>query len=158
MKKRLRQMFLVMAMLHAAAAHAEPTVKLSPATNDFVVGNTYRIQIMMQGFPVTEGGGVSLEFNPAMLQVANVQVDNATWGFVNRNGEIDNDSGKVSDIVFSDFSGVSGTAAIATVEVKPLKPGRSLLKLSPSMLNPFASGGEPIEVTLGSAQVMSKKR
>jgi hypothetical protein len=158
MKTGWKGWVLAMAALHVGAALAEPLVQLTPDKNEFAVGNTYSVQVMMEGFPQTEGGGVSLSFNPAMLQVTKVQVDSGTWTFVNRNGEIDNQAGLVSDIVFSNFSGVSGNAAIATIEFKAIKPGRSQLTLAGSTLNPFAGGGQPIEVAFGNAQVMIKKR
>ena len=104
MKTGLQQVLLVLVALQGGTAVADPTVKLVPETADFVAGNSYSVQLVMEGFPVTEGGGVNLAFNPSMLQVTDVQVDSETWGFVNHTGEIDNDSGRVSDIVFSDFS------------------------------------------------------
>ena len=139
-------------VLLSGIAQAEPMVRLTPEKNDFLADGTYRLQVVIEQFPRIEGGGLNLQFNPSVLNVVSVQVDNGAWGFVSRNGEIDNEAGQVTDIVFSSFPGVSGNAAIATIEIKAIKPGRSLLKLSESMLNPFASDGESVQVTFKDAQ------
>lgn len=152
MKKTLPGLLFCSGVLLAGIAQAEPMVRLTPEKNDFVTGGTYTLQMVIEQFPRTEGGGLNLQFNPSVLNVVGVQVDNKAWSFVSRNGEIDNEAGEVTGVVFSSFPGLSGNATIATIEIKAIKPGRSLLKLSESMLNPFASDGESINVTLKDAQ------
>jgi hypothetical protein len=152
MKKELQVFLLFSGVLLSGIAQAEPMVRLTPEKNDFVAGGTYTLQVVIEQFPRTEGGGLNLQFNPSVLNVVGVQVDNDAWGFVSRNGKIDNEAGRVTDVVFSSFPGISGNAVIAIIEIKAIKPGRSLLKLSESMLNPFAGDGEPIDVTLKNAQ------
>ena len=72
---------------------------------------------------------------------------------MNRKGVTDNDKGKVSDILFSNYLGVSGDAALATITLQAVLRGKSNLGLSESELNPFASGGKKIEVVFGKSAV-----
>lgn len=133
--------------LLAGNAWAEPTVGLSEEKIKASVGEAIAVDIVMTGFPTTEGGGVTLEFNPDVIRIISVQLNEVAWNFVRREGVVDNEAGQVKDLLFSSFSGVSGAAVIATVTLEGLKKGRSQLKLVESSLNPFASGGQSLDVT-----------
>ena len=132
----------------ATAALAEPTVGFSASRIKAGVGETITIQIVMSDFPTTEGGGLTLRFNPSVVRVVDVEIDSATWNFVTRDGVIDNDKGRVKDLLFSSFSGVAGDAVVATVTLETLGRGRSRLKLVESGLNPFGSGGNSLDVAI----------
>lgn len=121
------------------------------------VGEQFSLDVLMSDFPTTEGGGLVLHFNPKVVRVTNVSVDDNVWSFVTRNGDIDNDEGTVSDILFSDFRGVTGNAKIATIEFETLKRGRSQLKFEESTTNPFASNGENIAVTFESSIIRVRR-
>ena len=49
--------------------------------------------------------------------------------------------------MFSSFGGVSGDAVIATVTLETIALGRSRLKIVESKKNPFAGGGQPLDVS-----------
>jgi len=121
------------------------------------VGERFSLDVLMSDFPTTEGGGLVLRFNPRVVRVTNVSVDDGVWSFVNKNGDIDNDKGKVSDILFSNFRGVTGDAKIATIEFEAIHKGKSRIRLKESASNPFAGGGENITVEFKSAKIRIRR-
>ena len=142
--------FITLAVLIAAPSivlSADPVVAFSPSKARLSDNETVTVDIVMQDFPVSEGGGVSLKFNPAIIRVTGVELDTVNWNLAGKTGAIDNEAGVVADILFSNFKGVSGAATIATVEFQAIKSGKTQLKLTESSLNPFASGGSHIPVT-----------
>ncbi len=122
------------------------------------VGEQFSLDVLMTDFPTTEGGGVVLSFNPKVVQVTSVSVDGTVWGFVNRNGEIDNDNGGVSGILFSDYRGVAGNAKIATIQFESIHKGKSRIRLEESADNPFASDGANIAVKFKSTKIRVRRQ
>jgi hypothetical protein len=135
-------------LLASSGVQAVPTVGFNESTVKAGLGETITLDIVMADFPTTEGGGLTLEFNPKVIQVNGVELNDGLWSFATRSGAVDNDKGKVTDLLFSSFAGVSGTAVIATVTLEIVGKGRSQLTLIESQLNPFASDGRPLDVTL----------
>ena len=129
-------------------AGAAPTVGFSESKIRSAAGQTITVDIVMTGFPTTEGGGLTLTFNPDVVQVIGVELNAAAWSFATRDGIVDNANGRISDLLFSSLAGVAGDALIATVTLETIATGRSRLKLVESQLNPFASGGELLDMTL----------
>lgn len=134
-------------------ANAEPGVALSESVIKSKVGRTVSVDLVMSDFAMTEGGGVDMYYNPALVQVNSVTVDGATWGFASKNGNIDNTNGVVSGILFSDYQGVAGDAKIATIELEFVSKGRGWIALDASGDNPFASNGEPMAVTFNHTNI-----
>ena len=141
----------------ALTVQAEPAVGFSSDKIKVKAGETITVDIVMTGFPTTEGGGLTLTFDPQILRVVHVAPNSETWEFVAQDGITDNSSGNVSDILFSSYQGVTGNAAVATVTLSALKPGRSVLNLSESGLNPFASNGERLQISTTAAVVLVHK-
>ena len=137
---------LPLLLLMTAGAWAEPTVALSEAKINAGVGDTIVVDIVLNDFPTTEGGGVTLKYNPSVVRVVGVELNEAAWNFVTRSGVIDNDRGRVTDLLFSSFQGASGDVVVATITLETLRKGRSRLKLFGSKLNPFAGGGQRLDV------------
>ena len=121
-----------------------PTVALSSKEVSAEVGETFTLDITMSDFPTSEGGGVTVRFDANMLTVSNVAINSEVWNFVNKDGVIDNDSGVVSDILFSNYKGVSGDSNVATITFQAKNSGSSKINLEGSLVNPFASNGEKI--------------
>ncbi len=117
-------------------------------------GETFTLDITANDFVTSEGGSVTLRFNPAVLQAAYVNVDTGVWDFVNKNGQINNAEGKVSDILFSSYQGVSGNARIATVEFRAINKGATEIILTESSANPFASNGQEMAVSFKTSSVI----
>jgi len=132
-----------------------PSVILSDSDIDILKGDTFSLDITTKDFPASEGGGISLHFNPALLQVAAVDIDGTVWDFTNKDGQIDNTQGIVSDILFSSYQSVTGDVKIATVEFKSIEKGMSEITLEASSNNPFASDGQNMLVTFTTTNVSS---
>lgn len=127
-RKHFTMVLLLIAPLLARAA--DPTIGFNPSRVTATAGETVSVDITMQDFPLTQGGGIRLTYNPSVLQVSDVAMNDSTWNFVTKVGSIDNQNGVISDILFSNFSGVSGAANIATVQFEVIKNGNSQLRLT----------------------------
>lgn len=121
-----------------------PTVALSSKEVSAEVGDTFTLDITMSDFPVSEGGGVTVRFDANMLTVSGVVINSEVWNFKSRDGVIDNISGVVPDILFSNYDGVSGDSNVATITFQATNSGSSKINLEGSLINPFASNGEKI--------------
>jgi hypothetical protein len=156
---KLHSKLLALFLLCASnVAIADPTVAFDSRRTKVDVGDTFTITILMKGFPEIEGGGLSLRFNPNTLRVVNVHIQNNVWRFVNRNGDINNTRGTVTNILFSSFEGVEGDAPIASIDFEAIHKGMSTLELTGSTANPFASSGSVIPVIYDTARVHVRDR
>jgi hypothetical protein len=127
-----------------------------PKDSGLGLHRTLAVNIVGRSFDkITEGGGVSLQFNPLLVRVVSVTVDANTWEFFTQNGTINNTAGRVDDILFASFAGRSGDFPIATVNFETLALGTTQLSLTESALNPFASGGQPLPVTFQPGSISS---
>lgn len=130
------------------------TVRFEPSSQVVNLGDVFSMDIVGEDFTsITEGGGLNLSFDPAVLKVNSVALDSATWEFLTNTGSINNIGGTVNDMVFASFSGQSGNFDIGTVFFTALSLGTSNLGLTPSPVNPFAGGGVLLPVTLTDGQV-----
>ena len=125
-------------------ASSKPTVALTSEQVNVTVGETFTLDITMSDFPTSEGGGVTIQFDPSILYVSNVTINSEVWNFVNRVGEIDNNAGVISDILFSSFSGISEDSSVATITFNAIGSGNSQISLETSSINPFSSNGSEI--------------
>ncbi len=131
----------------------DSVVSLSSSKVNVGDGEFFTLDVTASDLESSEGGSVTVNYDPALLEVSSVNVDTSAWNFVNKNGQIDNESGSVTDIVFSSYQGVSGDAVLATVEFKAIAKGSSSITLTASAVNPFASNGEAISVLYEAANV-----
>ena len=125
-------------------ASSKPTVALTSEQVNATVGETFTLDITMSNFPTSEGGGVTVKFDPSILNVSNVTISSEVWNFVNRAGEIDNNAGVISDILFSSFNGISEDSNVATITFSAISSGNSQISLETSSINPFSSNGSEI--------------
>ena len=123
---------------------SRPTVSLTSEQVSADVGDVFTLDITMSHFPTSEGGGVTVHFNPDMLNVSNVVINSEVWNFVNKAGTIDNNAGTVSDILFSSFSGISEDSSVATMTFNAISGGNSQISMTTSAINPFSSNGSEI--------------
>ena len=144
-------------LMMSATVSAETGVSLSQSTIKSRAGSTLSVDVLMSDFPNTEGGGIEVHYNPDLVKVNSVVVDESTWTFVNRNGDIDNSAGTVTGIVFSNFGGVSGNARIATIELEFVANGKGSIVLSESDNNPFASNGEALAVNFNPTRIQVRR-
>jgi len=122
------------------------TVTTDPLNSTEGLNSIFTIDVVGEGFPITEGGGFNLAYDPSILNVNSVSIDGAFWTFVNVLGTIDNVLGTLSEVQVSDFSfpGISGDFIVATIEFHAVGLGTSNLTLTNSVGNPWAYDGSPI--------------
>ena len=123
---------------------SKPTVALTSEQVSADVGDVFTLDITMSNFPTSEGGGVTIHFNPDMLNVRNVAINSEVWDFESRAGTIDNNAGTVSDILFSNYRGVSEDTTVATITFNAISAGNSQISMETSPINPFSSNGSEI--------------
>ena len=160
MIKKMNVLITIFLLAFATLANAGGSISFSNSKVQSQVGESFSLDVLMSGMPMIEGGGIVLHFDPTLIEVTNVTVDNIVWRFVNNNGEINNDEGSVTDILFSSFRGVSGDAKIATVEFKSLakKRKRGVISMTESTTNPFASAGQNISVSFEPAKIAVRRK
>jgi len=146
----------VLALVVGFNAWAEPTVSFSESKIVTGINETITVDIVMSDFPTTEGGGLTIKYNSDVLQIVDVELNDAAWNFASQEGKLKNDKGRLRHLLFSSFSGISGDAVIATVTLEAIAEGRSRLKLVQSKKNPFASGGQPLDVSFNKSVVRVK--
>ena len=133
---------------------SKPTVALSTEQVNASVGDVFTVDIAMSNFPVSEGGGVTVKFDATMLNASDVSINTGSWNFVNQVGNIDNNAGVISDILFSSYQGVDGDSLIATITFSAIASGSSQIMLEGSAINPFASNGDKIAASFTSTNVV----
>ena len=118
------------------------------------IGDRIEIEISMDDFPATEGGGISISFNPKVIRVDRVEIDPA-WDFATRSGVIDNQSGSIADILFTSFSSPQGSVRGATINASVVGIGKNPIGIVESQTNPFASAGQrfPIDFEVNTFEV-----
>lgn len=148
---------ILAAVLAASSAHAA-TVSFSSPNVNVLAGDTFSIDVL-GNFTVDEaieGGGLNLSFDPTVLAVDSVTVNEALFDFFVLPGTPDNATGKVTDTVFNTFAGASGGGfLIATYNFTAKAPGLSPLTLTESSANPFSSAaaGSSLNVAFTGATV-----
>jgi len=142
-RKSLLGLMATLLLLTVRAEASTVSFVSSPTVN---VGQTFSLDLVGTGFTdIIDGGGVSLSFDASVLQVNSVTVDTGVWDFFDDPGSIDNTGGNVTEIQFASFFGATGDFAIATIEFFAAGAGTSALGLTESILNPFGSGGFPLD-------------
>ena len=113
----------------------------------------FALDVIGSEFPITQGGGFTISFDPLVLEITSVSIDGVVWNFVNDTGTTDNVAGTLTDVLVSAFPGVAtGSFTVATVEFLAKGTGISGLGLAPSS-NVWASGGLPVNPTFDSGLV-----
>ncbi|RLA44660.1 MAG: hypothetical protein DRR42_20225 [Gammaproteobacteria bacterium] len=121
-------------------SHAS-TIGFDAEDSAIASGDIFTVDIVGSGFPITQGGGVDLFYNAAIVNVLSVTFDVAVWGIGSSVGAIDNSAGRVTDIVVGAFDGPQGTFVIASLELEATGVGLTSLSLTDSSINPWASFG-----------------
>ena len=136
---------LAAALLFTGAAHAAPQVQISPAAATLLPGDELAFTITGSGFDtLTVGGGLSLQWNPDVLDLASLAVNTADWEFISSTGELDAASGRLSNLFFNSFNGRQGSFSIATLRFVADQPGSTALTLSGTELFPFVDVSESV--------------
>jgi hypothetical protein len=156
-----RGLVILFLSLFASAAHAATvgfrlpasTALSDPADFSRTAGETWSLVLAGEGFQQPlDGGGVSLEYDPDVLEVTDVAVNTARWEFFSDPGT--RSRGRVEDTVFNTFNPGTGPFEFATYTLKAVGVGITELDLRDSR-NPFASDGHvvPIDYTRTTIEV-----
>ncbi len=150
MKAYLPLVALVSLLLSGTChATALPTISFSPPFQAVTQGQTFSLDVVGNGFPATEGGGVDISFDASIVHVLGVTLD-PVWTFTLANsvGTIDNVAGTVSNISVGALPGVpTGSFTVATVEFQAMGLGSTMLSMTEPSNNPWGSGGSAIGVS-----------
>ena len=157
MVNKFNVLFGVVLFVFSTLVNAGANVSFSEDVVKSRTGQTFTLDVLMSGFPTSEGGGLILSFDSTRLQVSNVTVDSNVWQFMNKDGDTDNAKGTVTGILFSSYQGVTGDAKIATIEFQAIDKGKSTITLEESASNPFASDGQSINVTFTPAKILLRR-
>lgn len=154
--KIMKQIVGVVFVLVSAHALAEPKVTVQLSASDVKVGSVVTGQVWLSDFPQTQGGSLTVSFPTKMLKVERVIVDGGTWNIHSDPGVVDAEKGLINDLAFASFPGPAGDVLAATIEFTVVGKGKGNVILAPSELNPFAAGGELIEVSYESTPLRSR--
>ena len=138
----------IMLMSLAGMSYAESTVSFAGKNYRASVGETFSVDIVLSDFQQTRGGGIILQFDPAVLSISDVTIDTGTWAFRKIFG-LEGGSNGTIEIWFASWNLVSGNAPVATVTFEPISAGNAPLRLMKSERNPFISGENvPLQVSI----------
>ena len=131
---------------HVSAA----TITWSSTDNLINQGEIFTLDVVGLGFvDNVDGGGVNITFDPTKLNVLSVTIDELVWdlGVGISTGVIDNTAGTVNGIAVNAWSNVTGDFIVASIQFQEIIGGaysNSTIGITEYALNPWASGGSPI--------------
>ncbi|MEQ6340599.1 MAG: cohesin domain-containing protein [Gammaproteobacteria bacterium] len=152
----MKKSFVLATCLLCSAVANAASVDFNPTPKIVNVGDSFSIDLEGHSFvDVLDGGGINLDFNPAIIHVTGVTI-NPLWEFSPSPGTIDNVGGHVSNIQFNSFaSNPKGDFPIGSIQLSAVGMGASPLILREDVTNPFASGGSLVSVTLNPGMVQA---
>lgn len=145
MKKNILFTVLLVFSSHLQAA----LITWDSTSNVYNQNDIFTLDVIGTGFiDLVDGGGVNISFDPNVLNVLSVSIDELVWNFGGAGistGTINNVAGTVNGIMVNAFPPV-GTAdfIVASIQFQAVGLGISSLTLSEYVLNPWASGGSAI--------------
>jgi len=136
------------------------TVGFSPDPKDILQGSgNFTVNLVGTGFASsTDGGAVSISFDPAILQAVSVSLD-PLWNFFTANGTINNTLGTITGIEFATLATPAASFTVGTITFAPttaLVLGSSALGLTEyttGSLGGFANAGLPQTVAFDNGLV-----
>lgn len=144
----MKRLIFILLMLIGTTTNAA-TISMTPSTNNVVLGSAFSVDILGSNFPDdTLGGGLSLTFDPIILELTSVSFTTSDFTFFNVPGTIDNVNGTLINLNVSDFLGLNGGSfQIATLEFLALGVGISTLELTGISNSPWGFGTPPVVIT-----------
>lgn len=118
-----------------------------------VEGGSFLVSLQGTGFDkALDGGGLGLTFDASALELLSVSID-PSWSFFADEGVIDNVAGTLTDLSFNVWGGKTGDFKIADLTFLAKRGGQTTVSTAPSVMFPFGSGGEELQVQHGSLTV-----
>lgn len=157
MRSRFSRLMALGALaLSGVAAQAGGTLALSPLSTTVSSGDSFVLELRGVGFTEdTLGGGASLSWNPAVMDLTAVSIDATAWEFSRSTGLLDSASGTLSDLVAVTFTQPrQGDFLIARLSFMADGPGTTQVAVLASASQPFANlAGDAIALNFSGAQV-----
>ena len=129
------------------------TISFNPVNPTVSLGSTFSMDIVGEGFPVTEGGGVNLYYNKDIVNVLTVTIDDLVWEFLNDEGTINNTTGNLNALWVASFDGRGPDFTVATIQFQAVGLGTTPLTMTEYDLDPWASGGSEINPLFNAGSV-----
>lgn len=142
--------------LAGVAAQAGGTLALSPVSTTVHPGESFVLELRGVGFTEeTLGGGASLSWNPAVIDLSSVTIDGGAWEFSRSAGLSDPASGTLSDLFALTFSQPKqGDFLIARLGFVADGAGTTQINLTGSASQPFVNlPGDAMALSFSGAQV-----
>lgn len=149
---------IILCLVLWSAGVQAATVTFNPVNSTVSPGSNFSMDIVGQDFPVTDGGGVNLFYDPTVVNILNVTINDTVWDFgFNSLGTINNTLGSLTSLYVNAWSSTPVDFIVATIGFQAVGIGTSNLLLSEWSGNPWASGGSSINPTFvnGSVTVQS---
>ena len=113
----IRFILILIIYMFPLNTYAEPSINIGSIQAEYKVGDVISVTVSLSESPKIHGGGVNIEFNPNVFQVQSVNVD-SVWNLGSKQGVINNQTGKIDDVLFANFNGVEGELGVATIQMK----------------------------------------
>ena len=144
--------FFILALFIQQAQSA--TISLSDRNYSANINDIFTLDIIGQDFTSNvDGGGVNIIFDPAIINVLSVSIDNDFWDFMNMEGTINNTLGTVNGIMVNALSSTTDNFTVASIEFQAITGGTTNILLNDFSFNPWSSGGETISTSYVTGQV-----
>jgi len=141
--KNVTKIIILFSLMFSSYVSAA-TITWGSSTTNVNVNDTFTLNIIGSNFiSNVDGGGASFSYNPTVLNVQSISIDENTWdlGAGIRTGTVDNVLGNVDGISVNAWSAVTGDFSVASVTFVAIGAGTTDLTLSGWSMNPWASGG-----------------
>ncbi len=126
----------------SAVANAH-TVYFDASNTSTSVGSSFSLDLKGRSFFIpTDKGGVNFTFDPRVLQVEGITVNNATWEVPASAAVIDNGAGRVTGLGVASATGHGPTFDLAEIVFKAVGSGSTGLTLSEDSANRFTRAGQ----------------
>ena len=146
MKKLYKKLFIIASVLLSQQVSAA-TITWNVPDYSAGLNDVFTLDVIGTGFVGNvDGGGVNISYDATVLNVLSVSIDENIWdlGAGISTGTIDNSVGTVNGITVNAFSSVTGDFIVASIEFLAVGAGLTDTALSEYILNPWGSGGNPI--------------
>ena len=132
-----RALLVAACALSPVFGHAATVTFAPKASAGLSPGDTFSVDVILQDFPSTIGGGFNLAFDTSVIASVSFTCNSSVWNFDcgNRNSS----TGTLTDAYVSVFNAASGNLLVGTLAIKLAAPGLSTLTLTESPLNPWSS-------------------
>ena len=137
----LRILLFIAGFSLSASTHAA-SVAFDVNAQDVTLGSEFSLVVMGSDFPAISGGGLTLLFDPAVLQITSVTINTSVFEFYigdgPEKGVLNNSLGSLTNTAFNSIVGATGNFSIMTIKFTAIGSGTTMLSLSESSIWVFS--------------------